>query len=168
MWLPPLSLRCSALLIPTHKVWSLECGHIVLVPPTQDSPPTCSQQAMLPQTPAYILTSRSGAHNALPLCHALHTGDLGHALTNLQYSEPRKPHCNGGNISGSRGDLDQLSHSRDRDRAFGELSPGLAGAGTQLFLTHRGATDPAFVTFYMELLHPVRWCLHIHPPACGI
>lgn len=145
---------------------SLEWRHIGLVPPTQDSPPTWSQQAVLPQTPADVLTLRSGACNALPLHHALHTRDLGHALTNLGYSKLRKPHCNVGNISGSRGDLDQLSHSRERTSPFGDLSPGLAGTGS--FSSASGATDPACVTFYMVLLHAIRWCLHICPPASGI
>lgn len=155
------SFRCSALLVPTDKVW-------FRVPPARHSPPTCSQQAMLSQTPAHVFTLRSGARNALPLRHTLHIGDLGHAFTNLGYSERRKPHCNVGNISGSRGYLDQLSHSRDRASSFRELSPGPAGTGTGLFLIHRGATDPVCVTVYMELLHPIRWCLHIHPPASGI
>lgn len=71
MWPPPLSLRCSALLIPTHKVWSLECGHIVLVP----RPPLRIVLQHVPSKPCFLkhlhTSSRRALGHTMPSLYAM-------------------------------------------------------------------------------------------------
>lgn len=91
MWPPPLSLGASTLLKHTHEVWCRVLQSVdtqVWLPPLRTVLQTCSQQAVLPQTltcPHAML----GGTQCPRLCHALHTDNLGHALTNLGPSEPK-------------------------------------------------------------------------------
>lgn len=60
---------------------------LVWLPPLRRVLQTCSQQAVLPQTCAHA--TLWGTLCPHP-CHALHTEDLGHALTNLGPVEPKE------------------------------------------------------------------------------
>lgn len=88
MWPPPLSLRAPTLL--RFGAGFLECGHRGLAPPTQDSPPNMFPASRAPSNMCTCPHATPWGTQCPHLCHALHTRDLGHALTNLGPSEPKK------------------------------------------------------------------------------
>lgn len=135
----------------------LECGHTGLAPPTQDNPPNMFPASRAPSNTCTCPHATLWAHNA-PICAVLSILGTWAMPSPVWGLLNQKPHCNVGAISGTRGDLDQLSRSRHRASPFAKFISGLDG-----FFVLRGAADSACVMF-----HPIRWCLHIHIPACGI
>lgn len=92
MWPPPLSFRASALLKPTHEVW---CRVRRVWTHRFGSPHSGQSSKHVPSKPCSLKHVHMPSCHALGtqcphLCHALHTGDLGHALTNLGASELKK------------------------------------------------------------------------------
>lgn len=68
----------------------LWCGHTGLAPPTPDSSPNTFLASRAPSDTCTCPHATLWGTQCPHLCHALHTGDLGHALTNMGPSEPKK------------------------------------------------------------------------------
>lgn len=91
MWPPPLSLKDSALLKPTHEIW---CRVLRVWTHRFGSPHSGQSSKHVPSKPCSLKHMHVPSCHALGtqcphLCSALHTGDLGHALTSLGPSEPK-------------------------------------------------------------------------------
>lgn len=140
-----------------------ECGHTRLAPPTQDNPPNMFPASRAPSNTCTCPHATLWGTQCPHLCHALHTGDLGHALTNLGPSEPKK------HIAVCWCSLRQQRRpgsavtQQAQDRSLWKVS-----LWPRWPFHPRGAADSACVKFHMDLFHPIRWCLHIQAPACGI
>lgn len=162
MWPPPLSLRCSALLIPTYKVWS----RVLRVEThTFGSPHSelcslrhlrMSSHCVLGHAMPYLYTTLSTLGTwAMPSQTWIILSWENHIamLVISQGAEETWISCH----TAGRGPV-----------PLETLALDWLAQGQGSFSSTSGATDPACVTFYMVLLRAIRWCLHIYPPTSGI
>lgn len=68
----------------------LGCGHTGLAPPTQGSPPNTFPASCAPSNTCPCPHATLWGTQCPHLCHVRHIGDVGHALTNIGHSEPKK------------------------------------------------------------------------------